>query len=135
MIPIHHEGPTTGPRQSHPTFDIRQDHSIFRVLTTNPTTSQEYQVMLKGNLKLAVPMPPPQGDNDSAAWYDFYSTPNGVEFVGTDFHPVPGQANVFTATAPEQYKLTVTATVLADGSIQLAYSRFVDESDNNLATG
>ncbi|WP_233842584.1 hypothetical protein [Dyella sp. 2HG41-7] len=91
--------------------------------------------MLKGTLKLAVPMPPPQGDNDNAAWDDFNSTPYGVDFTGTDFHPVAGQPNVFVATAPTQYKLTVTATVLSDGNIQLAYSRFVQESDNNLTAG
>jgi len=91
--------------------------------------------MLKGNLKLAVPMPPPQGDNDNAAWDDFNSTPYGVDIDGADFKPVAGQPRVFVASAPEQYKLTVTATVSPSGDIELAYSRFVDESENNLTTG
>lgn len=88
--------------------------------------------MLKGRLKLAVPMPPPPGDNDNAAWDDPYSTPCGVEIAGSDFRPVPGKANVFAASAPRQFKLTVTATVLPGGTIELAYSRYVDESENDL---
>ena len=91
--------------------------------------------MLKGHLKLAVPMPAPQGDNDNAAWDVFNSTPYGVELTGADFQPVPGQPNVFTASAPDEYKLTVTATVGPSGSIELAYSRFVQESDNHLTAG
>lgn len=88
--------------------------------------------MLKGYLKVAVPMPPPQGDNDAAAWDVPDSTPSGVEFSGGDFKPVPGQPRVFVASAPEQFKLTVTATLLSNGAVALAYSRYVDESENNL---
>jgi len=88
--------------------------------------------MLKGNLKIAVPMPPPQGDNDNAAWDDFNSTPYGIDLDAADFHPVAGQSNVFTASAPEQYRLTVTATVTSNGTVALAYSRFVQESENDL---
>jgi hypothetical protein len=90
--------------------------------------------MLKGNLKLAVPMPPPPGDNDVAAWDDPYSTPYGVEIAGAQFQPIPGQANVFVASAPEPFKLTVTATLLSDGKVALAYSRYVTESENNLTS-
>ncbi|GLQ97664.1 hypothetical protein [Dyella mobilis] len=91
--------------------------------------------MLKGNLKLAVPMPPPQGNDDNAAWDVYNSTPWGVEINGADFHPVPGQPSVFTASAPAQYKLTVTATIGPNGQVELAYSRFVDETENNLLSG
>jgi hypothetical protein len=91
--------------------------------------------MLKGNLKLAVPMPPPRGENDNAAWDVFNSTPWGVEIDGVDFHPAPSQPHVFTAIAPAHYKLTVTATLLPHGTVALAYSRFVDESENNLVPG
>lgn len=89
--------------------------------------------MLKGTLRVEVPMPPPQGDNDNAAWDDFNSTPYGVDIAGTDFRPLPGETNVFTASAPEQYKLTITATVLPSGKVALAYSRFVQESENDLS--
>ena len=89
--------------------------------------------MLKGNLRVEVPMPPPRGDNDNAAWDDFNSTPYGVDLAGADFSPVHGQPNVFTASAPEQYKLTVTATILPGGTVTLAYSRFVQETENNLS--
>ncbi|SFS14144.1 hypothetical protein SAMN05216570_3024 [Dyella sp. OK004] len=89
--------------------------------------------MLKGNLKVAVPMPPPPGENDTAAWDVPDTTPCGVEIAGSEFQPVPGQPNVYIAAAPEKFKLTVTATVLSNGSIGLAYSRYVDETENNLA--
>jgi hypothetical protein len=88
--------------------------------------------MLKGNLKVAVPMPPPPGDDDLAAWDVIDSTPTGVEFAGAEFQPVPGQANVFRASAPPEFRLTVTATLQPSGTIALAYSRYVDESENNL---
>jgi len=89
--------------------------------------------MLKGNLKVAVPMPPPPGDDDLAAWAVIDSTPTGIEFAGAEFEPVPGQAGMFRATAPPEFRLTVMATAKPDGSISLAYSRYVDESENNLS--
>lgn len=88
--------------------------------------------MLKGNLKIAVPMPPPPGDNDLAAWAVTDSTPTGVDFDGAQFKPVAGHPNMFSASAPPEFRLTVTATLMPDGSIALAFSRYVDESENNL---
>ncbi|TCV97700.1 hypothetical protein EC912_101717 [Luteibacter rhizovicinus] len=88
--------------------------------------------MLKGDLKVAVPMPPPKGNNDLADWDLPDSTPCGVEIQGSEFKPVPGSPHVFVASAPEQFKLTVTATLLPGGAVELAYSRYVDESENHL---
>jgi hypothetical protein len=96
--------------------------------------SGEDKAMLKGSVKVAVPMPPPPGDQDMAAWDVTDSTPYGVEIHGADFSPGPGQPQVFRASAPPEFKLTVTATVRPDGTIALAYSRYVDESENNLST-
>ena len=89
--------------------------------------------MLKGKLKVAVPMPPPRGDDDLAAWDVIDSTPCGVEIDGADFSPVPGQAGVFRASAPAEFKLTVTATVSSGGSVALAFSRYVDDVENDLS--
>lgn len=97
-----------------------------------PLAANEGRAMLKGNLKVAVPMPPPPGDDDLAAWAVIDSTPTGIELTGDQFQPVPGQANVFRAAAPPEFRLTVTATLMPDGSIALGYSRYVDESENNL---
>jgi len=88
--------------------------------------------MLKGHLKVEVPMPPPPGDDDLAAWDVTDSTPTGVDFDGAEFQPVPGHPNMFSASAAAEFRLTVTATVMPDGSIALGYSRYVDESENNL---
>ncbi|WP_144240745.1 hypothetical protein [Dyella japonica] len=90
--------------------------------------------MLKGHLKVAVPMPPPPGDDDLAAWDVTDSTPTGVDFDGADFQPVPGHPNMFSASAAAEFRLTVTATLMPDGSIALGYSRYVDESENKLSS-
>ena len=89
--------------------------------------------MLKGHLKVAVPMPPPPGDDDLATWDVIDATPCGVEINGADFSPVPGLPGVFRASAPTEFKLTVTATVGPGGRVTLAFSRYVDDTENNLS--